>query len=53
MMHGTQQTIHGFWGMNTFGPITNLLIWTLIILAIIFLYQKITDKSTQEEQDKK
>jgi hypothetical protein len=43
MMHGTQG-LHGFWGMNGFGSITILLIWTLIILGIIYLYQKITEE---------
>ncbi|WP_153550640.1 hypothetical protein [Candidatus Nanohalobium constans] len=47
MMHGTGT--HGLSGMNEFGTITTLLIWTLLILAIIYLYQKTTEKPAKEE----
>lgn len=40
---------HNMWGMGWTGLVTSILIWTLIILGIIFLYQKIKQQQGDEE----
>lgn len=40
---------YNMWGMGWFGLLFGLAFWILVILGIIFLYQKITEKSGQEE----
>ncbi len=35
---------YNMWGLGWFGLIPGILFWTLVILGIIYLYQKITEK---------
>ena len=49
-MHNSGHMVgYNMWEIGWFGLITWLLIWALIILGIIYLYQKITENSNQEE----
>lgn len=44
-MHGAGSMVgYNMWGMGWFGLIFGILFWILVILAIIYLYQKITEE---------
>jgi hypothetical protein len=44
MHNGWHMVGYNMWGMGWLGLIPGILIWTLIILGIIYLYQKITEE---------
>jgi hypothetical protein len=44
MHNGGHMLGYNMWGMGWFGLIPGILIWILIILGIIYLYQKITEE---------
>ena len=44
MHNGWHMVGYNMWGLGWFGLIPGILIWMLIILGIIYLYQKITEE---------
>jgi hypothetical protein len=44
MHNGMHMTGYNMWGLGWIGLIPGLLIWIFMILAIIYLYQKITEE---------
>lgn len=48
MHNGAHMAGYNMWGMGWFGIVPGLLIWILVILGIIFLYQRIMENSGAE-----
>ncbi len=48
MHNGVHMMGYNMWGMGWFGMIFGLAFWILVILGIVYLYQKITDKAVEQ-----
>ncbi|MFB6145044.1 MAG: hypothetical protein ABEJ99_00890 [Candidatus Nanohaloarchaea archaeon] len=48
MYNGAHMMGYNMWGMGWFGFIPGILSWILVILGMIFLYQKITENREAE-----
>lgn len=51
MHSGTHMMGYDMWGMGWFGLLFGISLWILVILSIIYLYQRITEQEQHQKEE--